>query len=149
MKKLLLLFLLMPFMFISCSSDDDNNDDDIPDYTTIINNTYICKDRFASNPSKVKWIIYKINSDGSIKIEERENTVNGNIYSNKIGHFEYYHPNLKLKIQSIDDCDNCFNNFEAEVSENRRIISYQIYDITSGGNRILKFHVFDDFFALD
>jgi len=147
MKKLLLILFTLPF-FIACSSSDKEEDLPEPNYDTIIGNTYICKDRFASDHSKVKWIIYKINKDNSITIEERENTIDGNIYNNSIGFFEYEHSSLKLKIQSISGCDDCFNNFNATVSDSRRTISYEIYDISTGGKRTLKFHVYDSYFNL-
>lgn len=141
MKKLLLLFTCTLFLLNSCSSDDENPKIDPPkSYTTITGNTYHAKSwRFSDH--RTTYEVYKFNNDGTIDIVENFDSPNGELYEKGIGTYEYSHPELKLKIQSVSGCENCFNNFTATVSDDRRSFTYQVYDISIGAKRSLDFKI--------
>ena len=127
------LFIILCLVFLSCSKEDKV-------YTTIIGETYICK---SASGSHSLYLIYEFTTDGKISIEERLDSETGELHDTNHGYFEYNHTELKLKIQSVPDCETpgCFNNFTASVSDDRRSFTYEIWDITIGGKRDLIFHI--------
>lgn len=137
MKKLLIL--LLPLLFTTCGNDEEVNKNE-KKYNTVVGNTYTTETVLSSD--KKIYGIYEFKSDGSIVITENINSINGELYNKSIGHFEYSHPTLKLEIQSIKGCNNCFNYFTAEVSDDRRTFNYKIF-YTDENYSLVKFNITD------
>ena len=137
MKYFLFFILLpLPFTFLSCSGDDDWKEVTPPrEYETIVGNTYV----FYKLGVPFTYHFYTFNEDGTIDVEIRKKDLDGELESKSVGYYEYNHPIIKLKVQSIRGCDNCFNEFEAEVFDTRR----KFYIRTWIGD-LWDFHVYDD-----
>lgn len=138
MKKILFLTIALSLLFTGCSKND-NIPEQKESITTIVGNTYAAKHYLASNNNQIIYYIYQFKSNGDITIYERYNTVNGDLRNELIGSYQYNHPNLKLKIQSVANCNDCFNNFDATVNNNFESFIYTIFDISKGKNVELIF----------
>lgn len=139
MKKLLYSAFVLIVGFASCSKDSE---EDIQEqsYSTIIGNTYVTKSERASD-SRPLYLIYEFKSNGEITIEERLDSENGTLYGSPVGYYEYNHPSIELQIQSIEGCDDCFNNFTATVSNDRKSFSYQVWDTSTSSHRKVTFKI--------
>ncbi|NDV47848.1 hypothetical protein D0T49_12405 [Paludibacter sp. 221] len=135
MKKVLLITLLViPILFTNCKEEPEK------DFTTIVGHTYVANYQNYSYAEKKElnlFLTYKFNQDGTIAFEERVDSETGRLYESGKGYFEYNHPTLKLKVQSI--CDECFNNFTAKVSTDKKEFSYQIYLLSANKSITLNF----------
>lgn len=123
--KHLSFFILLAFSFLFPSCDDDpiEKKEEKPPfrYETIVGNTYVLSDL----TSPVEYVFYTFNEDSTIDIETRERYLDGELLGKSVGYYEYNHPILKLKVNS--GCDNCFNNFEAKVSDYRRDFTIKMW----------------------
>lgn len=138
-KRFLYFAFVLIVSFISCSDDSEENIQE-QFYTTIIGNTYIAKSKRISD-SRPLYLIYEFKSNGEISIEERFDSETGTLYRNPVGYYEYNHPSIDLQIQSIEGCDDCFNNFTGTVSNDRKSFSYQIWDISTSSHHTLVFKI--------
>ena len=139
MKRVFLLALLiLPLVFSSCSDDDDNKKEPVPpfSYETIVGNTYIRRAIF-------EYHLYTFKEDGTIDVEVRERTIDGKLLSKSIGYYEYDHPILKLKINS--GCENCFNEFEAKVYDERRQFSFTLWTDEYRSFFVYDYYSWDDY----
>lgn len=136
MKNKILVIAMILLTFAACKKDDPVVE---KIYTTIKGNTYI-----AESPASWEvgmYIIYKMDNDSSIDIEERMYSVNGDLKSKMKGYFKYKHPTLELRVQSITGCENCFNYFTAAVDDDRKSFKYSIYDMGVSKNKIMEFKI--------
>ena len=134
MKNKILVVCLILLASTSCQKRD-SEDDKI--YTTVKGNTYV-----AESPASWQigmYIIYKMDNDSTIDIEERMYSVDGDLKNKLKGYFKYTHPTLKLRVQSISGCENCFNYFTAHVDDDRKSFSYTIFDLGDLRNKIIEF----------
>jgi hypothetical protein len=135
MKKNILLVLLILLIFSGCKKDNPVVKEKI--YTTIKGNTYI-----AESPASWElgiYIIYKLDNDSTIDIEERKYSADGELKNKTKGYFKYDHPTLKLTVQSIPGCDNCFNYFTATVDDDRKSFKYTIWDMMVSKEKVIEF----------
>ena len=138
MKNKILVIALILLAFASCKKDDSVVDKE-KIYTTVKDNIYM-----AESPASWElgvYIIYKMGKDSTIDIEKRMYSVNGELKSKAKGFFNYTHPTLKLKVQSISGCENCFNDFTATVGDDRKSFKYSIWDMGVSKNKIIEFKI--------
>jgi len=134
MKNKFLIFFLVLFASTSCQKRDSENE---KIYTTVKGNTYV-----AESPASWEigmYIIYKMDSDSTIDIEERMYSADGDLKNKLKGYFNYSHPTLKLRVQSIPGCENCFNYFTANVDDDRKSFRYTIFDLGDLKDKIVEF----------
>jgi hypothetical protein len=127
MKKILFI-LMVAIMFMECKKNDEKKTEQEKEYTTIVGYTYIANHyvySFIEDKVRHIFLIYTFDQNGAITIEERYDSETGELIELKKGRFEYNHPVLKLEIQSI--CEDCFNYFTANVSEDKKEFSYEIF----------------------
>lgn len=127
---------------LGCSESEDEPLIE-PPITTVAGHKYSAKTQRPSD-ARVMYRNYQFSTDGEIAIEERLDSPKGELFRDYFGYFEYTHPVLNLEIQSVPGCSDCFNNFVAQVSNDRRSFSYTIWDISIGDHRTLTFHIQDE-----
>jgi hypothetical protein len=134
MKNKILFVYLILLASTSCHKNDSEND---KIYTTVKGNTYV-----AESPASWEigmYIIYKMDKDSTIDIEERMYSADGDLKNKFKGYFKYTHPTLKLRVQSISGCENCFNYFTANVDDDRKSFRYTIFDFGDMKDKIIEF----------
>lgn len=82
-----------------------------------------------------------MSNDSTIDIEERMYSSDGTLKDKMKGFFNYNHPNLELKVQSISSCEECFNYFTATVSDDRKSFSYSIWDMGVSKQKTIVFKI--------
>lgn len=105
-------------------------------FTSFRGHTYIAVDWIASTHGLL-YLIYKFNEDGSIEIEERKNSVDGELYDSSVGLYSYKEDALVLEIPSIG---TSYNEFWADLHSDYKSFTYLIYDISIGKDRTLFFY---------
>ena len=141
MKNTILLFTII-ILFTNCSKDEDEPNNS-KTYTTIVGNTYSAKSNKSYN-SRDAYLIYKMNTNGTISQEIRFDSSTGEIYQTMNGSYVYNYPSLELTVQhSIDLCPDCFNNFTATVDNNFKSFSYTVFDLSTGTNKELLFNIIE------
>ena len=138
MKNIILVVSLLLLTFLACKKDDPIAEKEII-YTTIKSNTYI-----AESPASWElgmFIIYKMDNDSTIDIEERMYSVDGDLKRKTIGYFKYIHPTLELRVQSISGCEKCFNYFTATVDDDRKSFKYSIWDMVVSKEKTIEFKI--------
>lgn len=142
MKKANSFFYYCLILFIVVSLSNCQKGENIAEkekiYTTIKGNTYI-----AESPASWElgmFIIYKMDNDSTIDIENRMYSVNGDLKSKTKGYFKYNHPTLELKVGE-PGCNNCFNYFTATVTDDRKSFKYSIYDMGVSKDKIIEFKI--------
>jgi hypothetical protein len=138
MKNIILVVCLILLVSSACQKHDSNTEKE-KIYTTLKGNTYV-----AESPASWElgmFIIYKMDNDSTIDIEERMYSVDGDLKDKSKGYFKYTHPTLKLRVQSISGCDNCFNYFTATVDDDRKSFRYSIFDLGDLKNKIIEFKI--------
>ena len=134
MKNKILIVCLILMASSACQKHDSEKD---KIYTTVKGNTYV-----AESPASWEvgmYIIYKMDNDSTIDIEERMYSVDGDLKNKLKGYFKYTHPTLKLRVQSIPGCENCFNYFTATVDDDRKSFRYTIFDLGDLKDKIIEF----------
>jgi hypothetical protein len=138
MKQIITLLLLSIILY-SCSKEEPEKE-----ITSIVGHRYVANYERYSYTEKRDinlFLIYSFGNDGVISIEERLDSENGTLYETNIGYFEYNHPVLELKINS--GCEECFNYFTANVSDDKKDFSYSIYVLSYNKNVTLEFKLKD------
>lgn len=138
MRSKILIISLILLTFSACQKDDIVTEEE-KTYTTIKGNTYV-----AESPASWElgvYIIYKMSNDSTIDIEERMYSSDGTLKDKMKGFFNYNHPNLELKVQSISSCEECFNYFTATVSDDRKSFSYSIWDMGVSKQKTIVFKI--------
>jgi hypothetical protein len=136
MKNKILVVCLILLASTSCQKHDSEDD---KTYTSVKGNTYT-----AESPASWQigtYIIYKLDNDSTIDIEERMYSVDGDLKNKSKGYFKYTHPTLKLRIQSISGCENCFNYYTATVNDDKKSFRYTIFDLGDSKNKIIEFKI--------
>lgn len=113
----------------------------IPDskFSSITGHTYIAAN-WEYSSYRTTYLLYTFNHDGTISIEERFDTPHGELYDTSKGKYKIENKNILLEIQSISDCDDCFNNFTANFDTDYKAFTYEILDISIGAKRNLLFY---------
>lgn len=113
----------------------------VPDaeFSSITGHTYIAAD-WQYSTHRTTYLLYTFNQDGTISIDERLDTINGELYETSKGKYKTEGTNILLEIQSIPDCDNCFNNFTASIDASYKAFTYEILDISIDTKRTLFFY---------
>lgn len=130
MKKLTLFFVfIFSSLIISCSSDNDQ--DEVKQYTSIVGHTY-------SAMYFNDCLIYKFNSDGSIRVEKRSGSEIGSLEAEGIGKYSVSGLTMQIDVPSSlpNLCEDCFNHFTATISSDYRSFSYTI-----AGNVTMLFEI--------
>ena len=129
-------------LFTNCSKNEDEQNNS-KTYTTIVGNTYSAKS-IRSYDSRDAYLIYKMNTNGTISQEIRLDSSTGEVYQTRTnGSYVYNYPSLELKLQSITDCPDCFNNFTATVDNDFKSFSYTIFDLPTLSNKKLLFNIME------
>jgi len=132
--------LLLSLVIYSCSKEEPEKE-----ITSIVGHKYVAnyKRLFIYRKKDLNlFLIYRFGNDGVISIEERLDSENGKLYETNFGFFEYNHPVLDLQINS--GCEECFNYFTANVSDNKKEFSYEIYVLSYNKNVTLEFKMKDE-----
>ncbi|RHJ92590.1 hypothetical protein [Parabacteroides bouchesdurhonensis] len=113
----------------------------IPDgeFSDLAGHIYAAADWLPSSHQTI-YVTYYFKLDGTIEIEHRYEGREGQLYSKTKGKYKTEASKLLLTIQSIQDCDDCFNNFDATISIDKKSFTYEVYDVSIGKKRILMFY---------
>lgn len=109
------------------------------EFSDLVGHVYAATDWLSSSHQTI-YITYSFKQDGTIDIEHRYEGRKGELYSTTKGKYETESSKLLLAIQSIQDCDDCFNNFEATISADKKSFTYEVYDVSIGKKRTLMFY---------
>lgn len=108
-------------------------------FTSLVNHCYV-----AANEGTITYHpifeYYTFDTDSTIRVEQRDWEMNGTIISTRKGKYTIEGGNLKLKIQSIADCETCYNNFTASLSPDLKSFIYEYYNIAKGKSIPLFFY---------
>lgn len=137
MKIKIFVIFLISIAFYSCKEDNSLLDNKV--YTTVKGNTYVAQS--TASWELGMYIIYKMDNDSTIDVEERMYSVDGELKNKSKGYFKFKYPVLELRVQSITGCDDCFNFFTATVNSDLKSFNYSIWDMGASKNKIMLFKI--------
>lgn len=108
----------------------------IESFISLSGHTYIAADWRAST-HELLYLIYEFNTDGTFKIQERLNGIDGELYDSSTGTYKQSGTNIAIEIPTVG---TSYNEFTATLHSDLKSFTYQVYDVSIGSKRTLMFY---------